>query len=694
MDSGREAFPNDIEELKAALVAARDARIVEAARAAYAEAELAVARAKASDDQALIAHQQLRIEKLTRQLYGPRSERTSRLLDQIELQFEELESSATEDEIVAEMAVAKTTTVAAFTRKRPARKPFPEHLPRERVIVPGPTACLCCGGGRLRKLGESITETLESIPRQWKVIQHVREKFTCRDCEKISQAPAPFHVIARGWAGPSLLALILFEKFGQHQPLNRQAERYAKEGVPLSLSTLADQVGAGCAVLDPILKRFEAHVFAADRLHGDDTTVPVLAKGKTDTGRCWVYVRDDRPFGGAAPPAAMFYYSRDRAGEHPQAHLATYAGIFQADAYGGYNKLYEPDRKPGPILEAACWAHARRPFFAMADLAENARRKAQGQTPGVISPLAMEAVRRIDALFEIERSINGQSAEQRRVLRQELSAPLVADLESWMREQRAKLSRGNDLAKAMDYMLKRWTAFTRFLDDGRICLSNNAAERALRGIAMRESLCAPLSSICKHWKRVRVDSATRATFTGHRRFHRVRRQVVGPDLMRRAGNNLHCGKDAGFDKAPNRVVCDAQQLCRLRHGEPFAILFRGSIGMDSTHASDRRDAMRRPGLALAGGHAHSIERRGDMLVRPAAGHAAHDRQSVLRRRATMLASPWFADAQFGMLTATPMNREHDLTRLVVDVDDDVGDQCPQQLLSRTHRHIRCVPCCR
>jgi len=230
MDSGREAFPNDIAALKAALVAARDRHIVEAARAAYAEAELAVARAKASDDQALIAHQQLRIEKLTRQLYGPRSERTSRLLDQIELQFEELESSATEDEIAAEMAVAKTTTVAAFTRKRPARKPFPEHLPRERVIVPGPTACLCCGGGRLRKLGETVTETLESIPRQWKVIQHVREKFTCRDCEKISQAPAPFHVIARGWAGPSLLAMILFEKFGQHQPLNRQAERYAKEG--------------------------------------------------------------------------------------------------------------------------------------------------------------------------------------------------------------------------------------------------------------------------------------------------------------------------------------------------------------------------------------------------------------------------------------------------------------------------------
>src|SRR5437870_3498962 len=366
MDSGREDFANNIEGLKAALVAARSVGVVEAARAAHAEAELAVARAKASDDQALIAHQQLRIEKLTRQLYGVRSERTSRILDQAELQFEELESAATEDEIAAEMAVARTTTVAAFTRKRPARKPFPEHLPRERVIVPGPTACLCCGGERLRKLGEDVTETLEVIPRQWKVIQHVREKFTCRDCEKISQAPAPFHVTARGWAGPSLLAMILFEKYGQHQPLNRQAERYAEEGVPLSLSTLADQVGACCAVLTPLLRRLEAHVFAAERLHGDDTIVPVLAMGKTDTGRCWVYVRDDHPFGGPDPPAAMFYYSRDRGGEHPQAHLANYAGIFQADAYSGYNKQYQAGRKPAPLREATRRGRRPPPLFHMA----------------------------------------------------------------------------------------------------------------------------------------------------------------------------------------------------------------------------------------------------------------------------------------------------------------------------------------
>jgi transposase len=472
-----ETLPDDIAALQAALIAACE-------RAARIEAELAIAKAKASEDEALIAHQRLQIAKLTRQLYGPRSERRVRLLDQMELAFEELASSASEDEIAAERAVAKTTNVAAFTRKRPARQPFPAHLPRERVVEPTPTACLCCGSVRLRKLGEDITETLEVIPRQWKVIQHVREKFTCRDCEKISQAPAPFHVVARGWAGPSLLAMILFEKYGQHQPLNRQAERYTREGVPLSLSTLADQVGACCAVLTPLLRRVETHVFAAERLHGDDTTVPVLATGKTDTGRLWTYVRDDRPFGGPGPAAAMFYYSRDRRGEHPQGHLAAYAGILQADAFSGYNKLYEVDRKPGPIVAAGCWVHARRPFFVLADIVANARRKAQGKTTAVISPLALEAVRRIDALFDIERSINGESAERRRAVRQELSAPLVADLEVWLREQRARLSRGNDLAKAMDYLLKRWPAFTRFLEDGRICLSNNAAERAMRGVAL------------------------------------------------------------------------------------------------------------------------------------------------------------------------------------------------------------------
>jgi transposase len=477
MDAARDALPDDIDALKAAL-------IVERAKALAVAAELAVAHAKASEDMALIAQQKLRIAKLERQVYGQRSERSARLIDQLALVFEELEAGATEDELAAETAVARTTTVAGFTRKRPERNTFPDHLPRERVVIDPPTACACCGGSRLRKLGEDVTRTLESQPRQWKVIETVREKFTCRDCETITQAPAPFHVIARGWAGPSLLAMIMFEKFGQHQPLNRQAERYALEGVPIALSTMADAVGSVCAALDPLRRLIEAHVMAAERLHADDTTVPVLAEGKTDTGRCWIYLRDDTPFGGTGPPAAIFYYSRDRRGEHPQSHLAGYAGILQADAYDGYNKLYLAGRRPGPILEAACWVHARRPFFAMADIEENARRKVAGKTEIVLSPIAIEIVRRIDALFAIERTINGKSAEERLTVRRTLSRPLVDDLHAYMREQAAKLSRGHDLAKAINYMLKRWAAFTLFLDDGRVCLSNNAAERGLRGIAL------------------------------------------------------------------------------------------------------------------------------------------------------------------------------------------------------------------
>ena len=382
------------------------------------------------------------------------------------------------------MAAAKTTQVAAFTRKKPARKSFPEHLPRERILQPTPTSCPCCGGAKLSKLGEDITETLEVIPRSWKVIQHVREKVSCRDCETISQAPAPFHVIPRGWAGPSLLAMILFEKYGQHQPLNRQAERYAREGVELSLSTLADQVGHCAVALAPLVERLRAYVMSAERLHGDDTTVPVLARGKTDTARTWVYVRDDRPFGGTGPPAAMFYYSRDRTGSHVHEHLEGWSGILQADAYSGYNKLYAADRQPAPILEAACWSHGRRKFFVLADIEAAARARAKGEKPAMVSPLALEAVRRIDALFDIERAINGKSPEERLAVRREHSAPLVADLHAWMREHRAGLSGKNDVAKAMDYMLKRWAAFARFLEDGRICLTNNAAERALRGIAL------------------------------------------------------------------------------------------------------------------------------------------------------------------------------------------------------------------
>ena len=470
-------MPDDVEALRAALAAATF-------RADQAEVALLGARARQSDDQALIAHLKLQIEKLRHQLFGSKSERRSRLLDQLELQLEELEATASQDAAIAQVAAHKVANAPGFERRRPSRQPFPEHLPRERVVIAAPCACPACGGTRLSRIGEDVTETLEVIPRRWKVIQTVREKVACRDCDRISQPPAPFHVVARGWAGPGLLAMMLFEKFGQHQPLNRQVERYGREGVPLSLSTLAVQVGAAAAVLEPLHHRLRAHVMGAERLHGDDTTVPVLARGKAATGRIWTYVRDDRPFGGPAPPAALFYYSPNRAGEHPRQHLVDWSGILQADAYGGYTRLYDAGRQPGPIMEAGCWSHARRAFFVLADLEASARRKADGKKPEPISPLALEIVQRMDRLFEVERAFNGRSSQDRLIARQERSAPLVDELEALMLKHRPGLSRHDDLARAMDYMLKRWPVFTRFLDDGRVCLTNNAAERALRGIAL------------------------------------------------------------------------------------------------------------------------------------------------------------------------------------------------------------------
>jgi transposase len=474
MAPASESLPSDLAAAHAMILAERQARLA-------AEAEAASAQADLSGSDALIAHLKLEIEKLRRTLYGAGAERKARILGQLELQLEELEASATQDDLAAAAAADRTQTVRSFQRRRPVRKPFPDDIQRERVVIAAPTCCSCCGGNRLSKLGEDVTETLEVIPRQWKVIETVREKFSCRDCEAITQPPAPFHATPRGFIGPKLLATILHDKFGQHIPLNRQSQRFKAEGIDLGVSTLADQVGAGAFAAMPLYWLIEAHVLAAERLHGDDTTVPILAKDKTVTGRIWAYVRDDRPFGGTAPPAALYYASRDRRGEHPARHLERFTGILQADAYSGFNALYDPGRQPKPIIPALCWSHSRRPFFELADIARNARR---GRSATAISPVALEAVRRIDALFEIERDISGCTVAERLAVRRERSAPLLADLEVWLREQRAKLSRSSAVAQPIDYLLKRWSDFARFTEDGRICLTNNAAERALRGLAL------------------------------------------------------------------------------------------------------------------------------------------------------------------------------------------------------------------
>ncbi len=312
MPPATDSLPNDIESLKAMLLAERAARTA--------------AEAQARHRALLIEQLKFTIAKLRHERFGQSSERGA-VLEQLELSLADLEEDASEAEAQAQTAAAAAAAakfkVEGFQRKRPARRALPEHLPRERVVHPAPTTCPCCGSGALRKIGEDVTETLEHVPARWKVIQHVREKFSCRSCETIAQTPAPSHPIARGRAGPFLLAHILFCKYGLHLPLTRQSATYAREGVELDVSTLADWVGAASATLMPLVEVIRAHVFAAERIHADDTTVPVLAKGKCRTGRLWTYVRDDRPFAGIAAPAAAFFYSADRGGVHPEAHLAT-----------------------------------------------------------------------------------------------------------------------------------------------------------------------------------------------------------------------------------------------------------------------------------------------------------------------------------------------------------------------------------
>ena len=467
---------NEIMALRAALAQAE-------ARADAAEADAAQAEAKVSSDQAFIAYLKLEIEKLRRDLYGVRSERKARLLDQLELQLEELEATASEDELAAEQAAAKTTRSRRSPAGSRSRKPFPDHLPRERVVVPVPPAAPAAVRTSSCKLGETITETLESIPRQWKVIQTVRERFSCRDCETITQPPAPFHTIPRAWAGPSLLAMVLFEKFGQHQPLNRQCERFAREGVEISLSTLADQVGDLRRRAEALASLIEAHVMAAERLHGDDTTVPVLAKGKTDTGRIWVYVRDDRPFGGPAPPAALFHYSRDRCGEHAEQHLTALPASSRPtpsrDTTGCMRRIASRARITGSSVLGPCAPQVLCPGRYRGQRPAQAR-----QTPPPISPLALEAVK------SDRRAVRHRAGDQRP---EPGAAPGYAPGAQRTAGDRAGSMDAHrtgppvppqPVAKAMDYMLKRWETFTVFLRDGRVCLTNNAAERALRGIAL------------------------------------------------------------------------------------------------------------------------------------------------------------------------------------------------------------------
>jgi len=359
-------------------------------------------------------------------------------------------------------AVAKVLEVAAPVQ--PMRRQRPAHLPREvRELAPG-CSCPACGGA-LKRLGEDVSEQLEYVPEHFKVIRHVRPKLSCAKCSTIVQQPAPSRPIDKGIAGPALLAHVAVSKYVDHLPLHRQSEIYGRQGVELDRSTMAGWVGAISKLVQPLVEAIGRHVIEAKKIHADDTTVPVLdpGRGKTKTGRLWVYVRDDRPAGSSDPPAAWYRYTATREGAHPRAHLASFSGVLQADGFAGFDGLYDS----GKVLEAACWAHARRKFY---DLHEATK-----------SPAAAEALDRIQALYEIEVHARGKPPDERRALRQAHAKPLLDDLHRWLTATMAAASPKAPLGIAINYALKRWVALTRYCDDGEIEIDNNAAERALRG---------------------------------------------------------------------------------------------------------------------------------------------------------------------------------------------------------------------
>jgi transposase len=406
-----------------------------------------------------------RLAKLLRQRFGSSSEKLRGAIDQLELIIGDLEEEIAET-TPSEPEPPTTEPDVQVRRCKPKRKPLPEHLPRDVVEHAAACACPKCGGA-LRRLGEDETEVLEYVPGSFRVIRHVRPKLSCRRCESITQAPAPSLPINRGLAGPGLLAHVVVGKYCDHAPLHRQVEIYAREGVDLDRSTLADWVGQCARLLRSLVDAVGAYVMAAERIHADDTTVPVLApgNGKTRTGRFWCYVRDDHPFAGNASKAVLYCYSPDRKGEHPKAHLAGFKGILQADGYAGYAGLYHQG-----VTEAACMAHVRRKFFDI-----HAETK---------SPQAHEVLQRIAALYVVEDLIRGQPPEVRLKVRAERSEPLFADLRKWLDTTLSRVSGRSDMAKAIRYALTRWDALTLLLRDGRVCIDNNAAERSMRPLTL------------------------------------------------------------------------------------------------------------------------------------------------------------------------------------------------------------------
>ena len=455
-------LPDDIAALKALLTVREEALAVSDAALLQSQNVVAELTQALSSRQLQIEALELQILVLRRRQFGRKSEKADEQIEQLELKLEELQTD--EGQSIAPQA----PEVPNKRKNRPARKPLPEHLPRDvELHMPTETACPTCGS-ELTKLGEDVSEMLEYVPASFKVIRHVRPKLGCTCCDCIVQAPAASRPIARGMAGPGLLAHVLVAKFCDHLPLYRQSQIYARDGVDLERSTLADQVGGASRLLRPLVTALQRHVMAGAKLHADDTPIPVLSpgRGKTATARLWVYVRDDRPAGQSTPPAVWFAYSPNRKGEHPKQHLTSFTGTLQADGYAGYDQLY----LSRPIREAACWAHVRRKFYDL----EQAH----------ASPIAAEAIRRIAQLYAIEAAARCKPPDERRSMRQQHAQPLLDDFHAWLMRQLATLSAKSTTAGAIHYALNRWAALLTYVKDGMVEIDNNAAERALRAVAL------------------------------------------------------------------------------------------------------------------------------------------------------------------------------------------------------------------
>jgi transposase len=424
----------------------------------------------------LIEKLRMQLSILRRARFGRSSEKLDREIEQLELLLGDIEESDAERQARTQAFDGEASTPSSPAPKKPAvRAPLPDHLPLETIVHEAPCVCPTCGATKFGRIGADERTVLEYVPSHFKRVLHVRPKMSCRACETVVQAPMPTLPIEKGRPGPALLAHVLVSKYCDHLPLHRQSDIYARSGVEIDRSVMAGWVGHMAALLEPLTECIARHVRAGATLHADDTPVPVLdpGRGRTKTGRLWTAVRDERPYGSTAPPAAFYLYSPDRKAERAHTLLKGCRGHLHADAYAGFAGLYEANRRtgaPAPLTEVACWAHARRKIY---DVHVETK-----------SPAAAQALEMIARLFAIEADIKGKPPTERVAARRAKATPILAELRAFLDETMAKISGKSGLAGALRYAVSRWTALARYIDDGRLEMSNNAAERAIRPLAL------------------------------------------------------------------------------------------------------------------------------------------------------------------------------------------------------------------